>query len=166
MWSFPKLGELTVTQDDRTVRALAPGALPPPSTSVWQHPFYDVDGASSCGRIRLPTILQEKSVLVNTFSGQGEITLRQSVDGVRASADDYETPRSSQGLCLQSSPSPLPWREGPVRPGFPEEGYGNLRGQDPRAVPAQYEGRGFGAGCPQRSWGHAFRLRLHDGVPR
>ena len=86
-----ELGELTVTQDDRTVRACAGGITAAIDRAYGSITFYDVDGGVLLREDqRCPCILQEKSVLVNTFSGQGEITLRQSVDGVRASMTPKE----------------------------------------------------------------------------
>ena len=124
-----ELGELTVTQDDRTVRACAGGITAAIDRAYGSITFYDVDGGVLLREDqRCPCILQEKSVLVNTFSGQGEITLRQSVDGVRASADDYETHEARKAYaCKQSFTFAL--EEGLYGLGSHEEGYGNLRGK-------------------------------------
>ena len=124
-----ELGELTVTQDDRTVRACAGGITAAIDREYGSITFYDVDGCVLLREDqRCPCILQEKSVLVNTFSGQGEITLRQSVDGVRASADDYETHEARKAYACKQSFS-FAVEEGLYGLGSHEEGYGNLRGK-------------------------------------
>ena len=124
-----ELGELTVTQDDRTVRACAGGITAAIDKAYGSITFYDEAGHILLREDqRHPCVLQEKSVLVNTFSGQGEITLRQSVDGVRASADDYETHEARKAYACKQSFS-FSVEEGLYGLGSHEEGYGNLRGK-------------------------------------
>ena len=99
-----ELGELTVTQDDRTICACAGGITATIDKAYGSITFYDEAGHILLREDqRHPCVLQEKSVLVNTFSGQGEIALRQSVDGVRASADDYETHEARKAYACKQS---------------------------------------------------------------
>ena len=122
-------GELTVTQDDEAIRATAGGITAAIDKAYGSITFFDADGRVLLREDqRRPCVLQEKPVLVNTFSGQGEITLRQSVDGVRASADDYETHEVRRAYACRQSFSFAP-EEGLYGLGSHEEGYGNLRGK-------------------------------------
>ena len=122
-------GELTVAQDDEAIRATAGGITAAIDREYGSITFYDADGRVLLREDqRRPCVLQEKPVLVNTFSGQGEITLRQSVDGVRASADDYETHEVRRAYACKQSFTFAP-NEGLYGLGSHEEGYGNLRGK-------------------------------------
>ncbi|MGN1018791.1 MAG: TIM-barrel domain-containing protein [Aristaeellaceae bacterium] len=122
-------GRLTVTQDDRSIRASAGGV-----TAVIDREFGGITFLDDAGRVllredsRRPCVLQEKPVMVNTFSGQGEITIRQSVDGVRASADDYETREVRRAYACRQAFVFDP-EEGLYGLGSHEEGYGSLRGK-------------------------------------
>ena len=124
-----ELGQLTVTQDDHAIRATAGGITAVIDRTYGSITFYD-----EAGRVllredkRRPCDMQEKPVLVNTFSGQGDITLRQSVDGVRASADDYETREVRRAYACRQAFEFAPG-EGLYGLGSLEEGYGNLRGK-------------------------------------
>ena len=75
-----------------------------------------------------PCVMEEKPVMVNRFRQDGEITYRQSVDGVRASSDDYETYETRKAYACKLSFVFGP-DEGLYGLGSHEEGYGNLRGR-------------------------------------
>ncbi len=75
-----------------------------------------------------PCVLEEKPVMVNRFRQDGEITYRQSVDGVRASSDDYEAYEDRKAYACKLSFAFDP-DEGLYGLGSHEEGYGNLRGR-------------------------------------
>ncbi|MGN0762766.1 MAG: hypothetical protein ACI4MK_05235, partial [Aristaeellaceae bacterium] len=119
-------GRLTVTQDEQTIRAAAGGV-----TAVIDRMYGSITFTDAAGRVllreekRRPCDMQEKPVLMNTFSGQGEITLRQSVDGVRASAEDYETREVRRAYACRQALDFAPG-EGLYGLGSHEEGYGNL----------------------------------------
>lgn len=79
-------------------------------------------------RQKRPCVLEEKPVRVNVFHQDAEVTYTQSVDGVRASSDDYETVEAREAYACA-------WNfvfdetEGLYGLGSHEEGYGNLRGK-------------------------------------
>ncbi|MDY4139226.1 MAG: glycoside hydrolase family 31 protein [Eubacteriales bacterium] len=122
-------GQLTVIEDDCTIRVTAGGI-----TAVIDRMYGSITFLDEGGRVllredqRRPCEMQEKPVLVNSFSGQGDITLRQSVDGVRASAEDYETHEVRRAYACRQAFEFAPG-EGLYGLGSHEEGYGNLRGK-------------------------------------
>lgn len=75
-----------------------------------------------------PCQLEEKTVIKNRFKADGVITMRQSVDGVRASAEDYESYEDRKAYtCRQNFV--FDNEEGLYGLGSHEEGFGNLRGK-------------------------------------
>lgn len=122
-------GELSVSQDGSAIRVTAGNITAAIDRANGSLIFYDESGRVLLQEDqRCPCVLQEKPVLVNCFSGQGEITLRESVDGVRASADDYETHEARRAYACKQSFAFAP-EEGLYGLGSHEEGYGNLRGR-------------------------------------
>ena len=75
-----------------------------------------------------PCILEEKPVMINRFDGNAQIRYRESIDGVRASSDDYETVEARRAYACRLSFAFAPG-EGLYGLGSHEEGYGNLRGR-------------------------------------
>ena len=75
-----------------------------------------------------PCVLQQKPVMVNRFRQDAAITYTQSIDGIRASSEDYETvqDRTSYECKLSFVFDP---GEGLYGLGSHEEGFGNLRGK-------------------------------------
>ncbi|MDD6051087.1 MAG: glycoside hydrolase family 31 protein [Clostridiales bacterium] len=122
-------GDLTVTQDETAIRVAAGGMTVAISRAHGSITFYDTNGHVLLREDeRSPCVMQEKPVLMNTFSDQGEIKLRQSVDGVRASAEDYETHEVRRAYACKQAFTFAP-EEGLYGLGSHEEGYGNLRGK-------------------------------------
>ncbi len=90
-----------------------------------------LDKAGSCilrERDKHPCILEEKPVKVNFFSRDARIRYAESVDGVRASAEDYETREVRRAYTCKLSFSLDP-AEALYGLGSHEEGYGSLRGK-------------------------------------
>ena len=75
-----------------------------------------------------PCVLQEKPVMVNHFRQDAQIRYTQSIDGVRASSEDYETVEARKAYACKLSLVFDP-DEGLYGLGSHEEGYGNLRGK-------------------------------------
>ena len=75
-----------------------------------------------------PCVMQEKPVMVNHFRKDAQIRYTQSIDGVRASSEDYETVESRKAYACKLSLVFDP-EEGLYGLGSHEEGYGNLRGK-------------------------------------
>ncbi len=75
-----------------------------------------------------PCVLEEKPVMVNRFSRDAQIRYSESVDGVRASADDYETFEARRAYTAKISFDFDP-DEALYGLGSHEEGYGSLRGK-------------------------------------
>ena len=75
-----------------------------------------------------PCVLQEKPVMVNHFRQDAQIRYTQSIDGVRASSEDYETVEARKAYACKLSLVFGP-DEGLYGLGSHEEGYGNLRGK-------------------------------------
>ena len=77
---------------------------------------------------RRPCQMEEKPVMLNRFRREGNVTIRQSVDGIRASSDDYETYEDRKAYTCRLNLT-LNGEEGLYGLGSHEEGYGNLRGR-------------------------------------
>lgn len=75
-----------------------------------------------------PCEMEEKPVMINRFRQDGEITYTQSVDGVRASSEDYEPYEARKAYAWKLS-FDFDAGEGLYGLGSHEEGYGNLRGK-------------------------------------
>ena len=91
--------------------------------------FLDAQGRTLLQeRESQPCILQEKPVMKNIFHKNAAIRYRESVDGVRASTEDYETYVDRQAYTCKLSLR-LDADEGLYGLGSHEEGYGNLRGR-------------------------------------
>ena len=75
-----------------------------------------------------PCVLEEKPVMINRFDRDAEIRYTDSIDGVRASSDAYQTVEDRRAyackLAFRFDPE-----EGLYGLGSHEEGYGNLRGR-------------------------------------
>ena len=90
-----------------------------------------LDGAGNTllrERQKQPCVLEEKPVMVNRFSQEAKIQYSQSVDGVRASADDYETYEDRKAYACRLS-FDFNEEEALYGLGSHEEGFGNLRGK-------------------------------------
>lgn len=120
---------LSVSKDEHAVYARASGMTAAISRAYGSITFYDDAGCILLREDeRRPCVLQEKPVFVNTFSDQDDITLRQSVDGVRASAEACETSEVRRAYACKQAFCFAPG-EGLYGLGSHEEGYGNLRGK-------------------------------------
>ena len=79
-------------------------------------------------REKYPCVLEEKPVMVNRFSRDAQIRYSESVDGVRASADDYESFEARRAYTAKISFDFDP-DEALYGLGSHEEGCGSLRGR-------------------------------------
>ncbi len=107
---------------------------------------------------RHPCLMEERPVMVNRFREDGRVTLKRSVDGVRASADEYETYEARKAYEYRWNLR-FSEEEGLYGLGSHEEGFGNLRGKRralyqhnlKAVVPMLVSTRGWGllaeAGC-------------------
>jgi len=75
-----------------------------------------------------PCQMEEKPVMMNRFFKEGEITVTQGVDGVRASGRDYETYEDRTAYTCRLNLD-FDETEGLYGLGSHEEGYGSLRGK-------------------------------------
>lgn len=75
-----------------------------------------------------PCVMEEKPVMVNRFRQDAQITYAQSVDGVRASSEDYDAIEDRKAYAWKLSFA-FDENEGLYGLGSHEEGYGNLRGK-------------------------------------
>ena len=75
-----------------------------------------------------PCQMEEKPVMVNRFPQEGEVVYAQSVDGARASVQDYETYQDRMAYACRLNLD-FDETEGLYGLGSHEEGYGNLRGK-------------------------------------
>ncbi len=75
-----------------------------------------------------PCMLEEKPVMVNRFSRDAQIRYSESIDGIRASADDYETFEARRAYTCKLSFC-FDQDEALYGLGSHEEGYGSLRGR-------------------------------------
>lgn len=77
---------------------------------------------------KAPCILEERPVMVNVFPQGGETTYSESADGIRASADEFETREDRVAYTVKQT-FEFDSQEGLYGLGSHEEGYGNLRGR-------------------------------------
>lgn len=88
-----------------------------------------------CGTLLLresekrPCVMEEKPVMVNHFHQDAQVTYTQSIDGVRASSEDFETVEDRKAYACKLS-FIFDRQEGLYGLGSHEEGYGNLRGRN------------------------------------
>ena len=75
-----------------------------------------------------PCQMEEKPVMVNRFPQEGEVVYAQSVDGARASVQDYEAYQDRTAYACRLNLD-FDETEGLYGLGSHEEGYGNLRGK-------------------------------------
>ena len=75
-----------------------------------------------------PCQMEEKPVMVNRFPQEGEVVYASSVDGARASVQDYETYQDRTAYACRLNLD-FDETEGLYGLGSHEEGYGNLRGK-------------------------------------
>ena len=78
---------------------------------------------------RRPCVMEEKPVIKNRFREEGEITVTESVDGIRASGLEYEAYEDRKAYACRLS-FDFDENEGLYGLGSHEEGYGNLRGKE------------------------------------
>ena len=105
-----------------------------------------------------PCVMEEKPVFLNRFRQDAAVTFTKSVDGVRASSEDYEPYEARRAYAYRLS-FDFDGDEGLYGLGSHEEGYGNLRGRSrilyqhnmKAVVPVLVSTKGWGlladAGC-------------------